>query len=160
MDNVLQEKPYNDSHSKNALRAWLQLLKCSKRMEQMTNSHLDKTFKSSLTRFDVLANLDAMDGETVSTTKLAKSLLASKGNITRLLDRMEEDQLITRKPNREDRRISDVFLADKGREEFQRMVNDHENWVDHVFSVLSNDEEKMLIETLGKLRRHLENTVV
>lgn len=148
--------PNDDSHSKNALRAWLNLLKCSKRMEQATNTHLDKTFKSSLTRFDVLANLDALNEETMSTTRLAKSLLASKGNITRLLDRMEEDELIHRKPNKEDRRISDVYMAPKGQESFNEMVNDHESWVDYVFGVLTLGEEKQLIEIISKLRHRLD----
>jgi len=151
---------HDDSHSKNALRAWLNLLKCSKRMEQATNSHLDKTFKSSLTRFDVLANLDAMADDTMSTTRLANSLLASKGNITRLLDRMEEDELIIRKPNKEDRRISDVYMASKGRLAFAEMADDHEAWVDTIFSALSLTEEKQLIDIIAKLRQRLEATEV
>lgn len=154
------EQAHDDSHSKNALRAWLSLLKCSKRMEQATNSHLDKTFKSSLTRFDVLANLDAMAEDTMSTTRLANSLLASKGNITRLLDRMEEDELIIRKPNKEDRRISDVYMASKGQLAFTEMAGDHEGWVDNIFSALSLDEEKQLIEIIGKLRQRLDATEV
>ena len=149
-------KKANDSHSKNALRAWLQLTKCAKRIESRVNSYFVRDHNSSLSRFDVLANLERMPGDTASTTQLAKLLLASKGNITRLLDRMEDDQLIERKPNKTDRRVSDIHLAADGLELFSRMASDHEKWTDDIFSVLINDEVKTLIELIGKLRGRLD----
>ena len=145
-----------DSHSKNALRAWLQLTKCAKRIERRVNSCLVRDHKSSLSRFDVLANLERASGDTTSTTQLAKLLLASKGNITRLLDRMEDDQLIERKPNKVDRRVSDIHLAGSGSELFARMATDHEKWADDIFNVLTNDEIKTLIGLIGKLRSRLD----
>ncbi|WIO73908.1 MarR family transcriptional regulator [Porticoccaceae bacterium LTM1] len=144
-----------DSHSKNALRAWLQLTKCAKRIEGRMNGNFVRTYNSSLPRFDVLANLERMPGDKASTTQLAKMLLASKGNITRLLDRMEDDQLIERKPNKVDRRVSDIHLADDGAQLFARMAADHEKWTDDIFSALSNEEVKTLIELIGKLRNRM-----
>lgn len=149
-------KPAGDSHSKNALRAWLQLTKCAKRIEGRVNSRFISEYNSSLSRFDVLANLERMPGHAASTTQLARMLLASKGNISRLLDRMEEDQLIYRKPNASDRRVSDVHLAEKGAERFARMAEDHENWTDEIFAALSNDEVKSLVELMEKLRNRLD----
>lgn len=149
----------SDSHSKNALRAWLQLLKCSKRMEQLTNGKFDTNYNSSLTRFDVLANLDLVPEHSVSTIQLAKMLIASKGNITRLLDRMEDDQLVSRKPNQNDRRVSDILLTLKGEVLFEQMADDHEIWVDDIFSILTNQETKQLINILNKLRSRLDETL-
>ena len=145
-----------DSHSKNALRAWLQLTKCAKRIEGRVNSRFVSDHDSSLSRFDVLANLERMPGHTASTTQLARMLLASKGNITRLLDRMEDDRLIYRKPNQADRRVSDVHMDRKGSEMFARMANDHEMWTDEIFGALTNNEVKTLIKLMGKLRGRLD----
>ena len=145
-----------DSHSKNALRAWLQLTKCAKRIEGRINSYFVRDHSSSLSRFDVLANLERMPNDTASTTQLAKMLLASKGNITRLLDRMEDDGLIERRPNQVDRRVSDIHLADKGSELFSSMAADHEQWTDDIFRVLTNDEVKTLIQLIGKLRLRMD----
>ncbi|MDM3870485.1 MarR family transcriptional regulator [Porticoccus sp. W117] len=147
---------FADTHSKNALRAWLQLTKCAKGIEGRVNSCFVNDHNSSLSRFDVLANLDRMPEGRASTSQLAKMLLASKGNITRLLDRMEGDGLIERKPSEVDRRVSDIHLADKGKQLFAAMAADHERWADDIFGALSNDEIKTLIELIGKLRGRLD----
>jgi len=148
--------PIDDGHSKNALRSWLQLLKFSKRMEQRSNSRFVSDFNSSLSRFDVLANLHLAPGHHVSTTQLARMLLASKGNITRLLDRMENDGLIRRQINSQDKRVSEVFFTKAGRNLFEEMAAQHEHWTSEVFKVLSNQELKQLIDLVIKLRSRMD----
>jgi DNA-binding MarR family transcriptional regulator len=145
-----------DSRSKRSLRAWLQLIKCSKRVEQEMSGRLREHYQSSLSRFDVLAHLFEAGEQGLSTTQLANRLLASKGNITRLLDRMAEDELIRRQPNPTDRRISDVFLSKKGAEAFSRMAPAHQIWSDEVFDVLSDAEKETLIALLSRVRQRLE----
>ena len=142
--------------SKQSLRAWLQMLKCAKRVEQEMAARFRVNHGSSMSRFDVLAHLYEADGTGLSTTQLANKLLASRGNITRLLDRMEEDGLIERRPNRHDRRISDIHLADAGRRMFARMAPAHEGWSDELFSVLREDEKEELIALVQRIRHRLE----
>jgi len=143
--------------SKNSLRAWLQLIKCSKRIEQEMSSRFRQNYHSSLSRFDVLAHLYEAGKRGLSTTQLARRLLASKGNITRLLDRMEEDGLIRRQPNPSDRRISDIYLSKAGSESFARMAPEHERWSDEIFKALEETEKEALIELLVRIRQRLEN---
>ena len=100
--------------SKQALRAWVQLLKTAKRIESEVAGHFANEHNTSLSRFDVLANLERSPGHATGTSQLSKMLLASRGNITRLLDRMENDALIRREPHPGDRRISDVRMTDAG----------------------------------------------
>ena len=152
--NNQSKKP--DSHSKNALRCALQLLKSAKRFEQMITGQLQYHHDSSLSRFDVLANLELTPNHVVSTKELAELLIASKGNITRLLDRMEADGLIQRMPNNNDRRISDIYLTERGLSSFKEMAVSHEKWVDGIFNVLSNKETKDLISLLSKIRSRTE----
>ncbi|HUS23827.1 MAG TPA: MarR family transcriptional regulator [Candidatus Binatia bacterium] len=145
-----------DAHSKNALRAWIQLTKCAKRIEGQINGHFVGEHESSLSRFDVLANLARMPGRAASPTELSRMLLASKGNITRLLDRMEDDGLIRRTPHASDRRVSNVHMTRAGAALFARLVRDHEDWTNSIFSPLDNGELKQLIGLLGKLRLRVE----
>ena len=145
-----------DTHSKNALRAELQLLKCARRLEQLSAGRLRADYGSSLARFDVLANLDLAPDHCISTTQLSRLLIASKGNITRLLDRMEADGLIYRRPNGRDRRISDVYLASKGAEQFRQMAVAHEQWMDDIFSALDDAETRELVTLLGKVRERID----
>ena len=144
-----------DSDSKNSLRAWLYLLKCAKRLEQEMSDRFREEFSSSLSRFDVLAHLDLAGDRGLSTSQLAGRLLASKGNITRLLDRMVQDGLITRRPDESDRRISNVSLSEKGAALFSRMAPAHEIWSHEILGSLGSDEKLDLVRLLRQLRDEL-----
>jgi len=145
-----------DTHSKNALRAWIQLTKCAKRIEGHVNRRFAESHGTSLSRFDVLANLERCEGHAAGATELSRLLLASQGNITRLLDRMEQDRLVRRRPGAQDKRVSEVQMTRAGEGLFERLAQDHEAWTDTMFGALTNDELKQLIGLLGKLRGRLE----
>jgi DNA-binding MarR family transcriptional regulator len=149
-----------DTHSKNALRAWIQLTKCAKRIEGHVNRRFADAHGTSLSRFDVLANLERCAGHAAGVTELSRMLLASQGNITRLLDRMEQDRLVRRRPDPRDGRVSQVQTTRAGEALFARLARDHEGWTDSVFGLLSNDELEQLIGLLGKLRRRLDGAAL
>ena len=144
-----------DTHSKNALRAWIRLTKCAKRIEAHVNRRFAEAHGTSLSRFDVLANLERCAGHAASTTELSRLLLASQGNITRLLDRMEQDRLVRRRPGAKDRRVSEVQMTRAGEALFARLARDHEAWTDGLFAGLGNEELKQLTGLLGKVRARL-----
>lgn len=144
-----------DTHGKNALRAWIQLTKCAKRIEGHVNRRFADAHGTSLSRFDVLANLERCERHAAGATELSRMLLASQGNITRLLDRMEQDKLIRRRPSPDDRRVSEVQMTRAGEALFERLAQDHEAWTDGMFVSLDNDELKQLIGLLAKLRNRL-----
>lgn len=141
-----------DTHAKNALRAWIQLTKCAKRIEAHVNRRFAEAHGTSLARFDVLANLERCAGHAASTTELSRLLLASQGNITRLLDRMQDDGLVRRRPSPRDGRVSEVQMTRAGEALFARLARDHEAWTDDLFGPLDNGELKRLTGLLGKLR--------
>ncbi|MCC5812559.1 MAG: MarR family transcriptional regulator [Ectothiorhodospiraceae bacterium] len=138
--------------SKQALRAWLHLLKCSKRVEQVMNDHFRTGYDCSLSRFDVLAQLDHAGPGGLSTKALAQRLVASKGNITRLIDRMESDGLLRRTPCKQDRRVSHIDMTNSGEAVFQAMAGDHETWASQLFDELSDDELETLVRLLDRVR--------
>ncbi len=142
-------------HSKNALRAWLMLLKTCNEMQRFTNSRLQTGFQTSLSRFDVLANLDQAGG-TLSIGNLADRLIASSGNISRLLDRMIDDGLIERRTNPQDRRVNDISMTARGRRLFRRMASNHEQWVDSIFSSINNEDIVELLRHLSSVRGNIE----
>ena len=144
-----------DTHGKNALRAWIQLTKCAKRIEAHVNRRFAEAHGTSLARFDVLANLERCAGHAASTTELSRMLLASQGNITRLLDRMEHDRLVRRRPSARDGRVSEVQMTRAGEALFARLAADHESWTAGMFGALTNAELRQLIGLLGKLRERL-----
>jgi DNA-binding MarR family transcriptional regulator len=144
-----------DTHAKNALRAWIQLTKVAKRIEGHVNRRFAEAHDTSLARFDVLANLERCEGHAAGATELSRMLLASQGNITRLLDRMEHDKLVRRRPDPHDRRVSQVQMTRAGEALFARLAADHEAWTNALFEDLGNEELKELVAWLGKLRARL-----
>ena len=148
----------SEIHSKNALRAWIQLIKTAKRVEGRMNSHFVTEHHSSMTRFDVLANLARCENYTTTTSRLSSMLLASKGNITRLLDRMVSDGLIQRENNPDDKRVSVVKMLPAGETLFNALATDHESWIDDLFVTFSNDELTQLSAMLETLRERLDET--
>lgn len=145
-----------DTRSKNALRAWIQLTKCAKRIEAHVNRRFADAHGTSLSRFDVLANLERCPGHAAGATELSRMLLASQGNITRLLDRMEQDRLVRRRPSPRDGRVSEVQMTRAGEALFERLARDHEAWTGSVFAPLEDGELRQLVALLGKLRGRVE----
>jgi DNA-binding MarR family transcriptional regulator len=151
-----ERRAAGDTHSKNALRAWIQLTKCAKRVESHVNRRFAEAHGTSLSRFDVLANLERCAGHAASMTELSRMLLASQGNITRLLDRMEQDKLVRRRPSASDGRVNHVQMTRAGEVLFARLARDHETWTAAMFADLSNEELKQLTRLLGRLRQRLQ----
>ncbi|RUR34173.1 MarR family winged helix-turn-helix transcriptional regulator [Vreelandella nanhaiensis] len=84
------------------------------------------------------------DGITVG--MLSKRLLTDPGSLTPLLKRLEADQLLVRQRSRQDERIVELFLTDKGhalREQAR-----------HIPSCIINASEKS-VETLTQLKDDL-----
>ena len=142
---------------KQSLRAWVHLLKTAKRIESEVAARFANGHNTSLARFDVLANLERSPGYATGTSELSKMLLASRGNITRLLDRMEGDRLIHRETHPDDRRVSRVRMTAAGETLFGRLAPEHEGWSHEIFDVLSEAELNNLIATLRKLRLRLDS---
>jgi MarR family 2-MHQ and catechol resistance regulon transcriptional repressor len=145
-------------HSKQSLRAWLHLIKCSKQVEQAISDLFRNGYSSSLSRFDVLAHLDHVGATGITTSVLGQRLLASKGNISRLLDRMEADGLIARRSCPNDRRVSHVVMTDKGGALFRQMAQDHEAWAEEIFAGLSGEELEQLVALLDRVRKRVDGT--
>ena len=73
-----------------------------------------------------------------------------------VIDRMEGDGLVMRRPNPDDRRSFVVRLTKKGRAIFEKMAIDHGHWVRDGFAGLTAAELKSLQSSMIQLRKHLE----
>ena len=122
-----------------------------KRLEQDLGEH-----GLSLAEFDVLIHLYEAERGRLSLQGLIEAMVLggslSRSGVTRLLDRMERDGLVTRELNRGDRRRFDVEIADKGRALFRRVWPGRERGiVKHFVSLMSKGEIIRLHRTLTKL---------
>ena len=79
------------------LRIWLRLLTCMNMTEGMIRARLHAQFATTLPRFDVLAALDAAGAE-LTMGALSARLMVTSGNVTGLINAMEQDGLVVAAP--------------------------------------------------------------
>ena len=82
---------------------------------------------------------------------ICKSLGVDGGAVTRMLDRLEKKELITRSPDPNDRRSLLIAVTDKGREVIDRAMPLAVNAQKELVSALTDDEIQQLKVTLRKI---------
>ncbi|MDP9223774.1 MAG: MarR family transcriptional regulator [Actinomycetota bacterium] len=87
----------------------------------------------------------------MSPTTLYGAVILSSGGMTKRLDRLEDAGLVERLPDPDDRRGRLVALTSNGLELVDRAVSDHLANEQHLLSVLSTSERRVLSDLLRKL---------
>jgi DNA-binding MarR family transcriptional regulator len=108
---------------------------------------------ATMPRFDLLANLEREDGQTLAA--LSRRMLVTAGNLTGLVDRAERDGVVQRRADPRDRRLSRVFLTAKGRALITEVLPLHATHVGELVAALDPAERRELRRLLGKLRDSL-----
>lgn len=152
MTNPLKANP----DAKLSLGVWLRLMKCARTMQRGMEGQFRKDYRQSMSRFDVLSQLDRGPEKWLSIGELASRLLASNGNITGLLDRMLDEGLVARRPSPEDRRSFQISITPKGKKLFDRMATDHAEWTHDILGELPGSDRRQLEDLLDRLRTVIE----
>jgi DNA-binding MarR family transcriptional regulator len=132
----------------NDVSLWVRLLESHNLMLGEIRRRLGDS--ATLPRFDLLANLERDDGQTLAA--LSRRMLVTAGNLTGLVDRAERDGVVSRKSDPSDRRVSRVFLTPKGRALIQSLLPMHAGHVTELLAPLEPGERRELRRLLGKLR--------
>ena len=136
--------------SKRRLKMWIRLLGVTRAAENHLREHLRLGHATTLPRFDVMAALwRRREGVTMS--ELSRMLLVSNGNATTVVDRLEKDGFVARRPSQSDRRTVFVALTDAGLAEFEGLAAGHEAEVAKLFSGLSEADLDTLTEILKRM---------
>jgi DNA-binding MarR family transcriptional regulator len=142
----------DDHHD--SLRLWLRLLTCTSLIENQVRKSLATQFKTTLPRFDLMAQLErAPDG--LQMGELSRRMLVTGGNVTGIVDQLERAGLIARTADPADRRAYRVKLTKEGRRTFGKMASEHESWIIKLFEGIGVREQRVLNESLLRLRTHL-----
>ena len=134
------------------LRIWLRLLTCTHLIERRVRKNLRDNFDTTLPRFDVLAQIDRVpDGQPMR--ELSSRLMVTNGNITPLVDRLVDDNLIKRDPSTEDRRVQHVSLTSEGQKVLDKMIPAHSSWVNNLMADIDRESALDLYKLLGELKK-------
>jgi DNA-binding MarR family transcriptional regulator len=90
-------------------------------------------------------------GESLPLGQLAERLSCVKSNITQLVDRLESDGLVTRKPDQRDRRTKLAVLTAAGRKACKEGVRIQQAAERDLLATLSREETRKLAALLGKV---------
>jgi DNA-binding MarR family transcriptional regulator len=148
MDTRLTE----DHHE--SLRLWLRLLTCTHLVETHVRRALAKEFKTTLPRFDLMAQLERAP-QGLQMGELSRRMLVTGGNVTGIADQLERSGLIVRTEDPADRRAYLVKLTKEGRRLFAQMAAEHETWIVKLFAGIPKREQRALTESLTRLRGQL-----
>ena len=150
---VSMDTRLTDDHHE-SLRLWLRLLTCTHLVETHVRKALAKEFKTTLPRFDLMAQLErAPHG--LQMGELSRRMLVTGGNVTGIVDQLERGGLIVRTEDPADRRAYLVKLTKEGRRLFGQMAAEHEGWIVKLFSGIPKREQRALHESLSRLRGQL-----
>ena len=131
------------------LRLWLRILTIHKLINNEVRRRLREKFGMSLSRFDLLAQLDGRSAG-MRMGELSKRLMVTTGNITGLVDELVGEGLVERLPDPTNRRASLAAMTAKGRKLFSAAAKANETWIADMFAGLSAPEKAALFDMLGR----------
>jgi DNA-binding MarR family transcriptional regulator len=88
-------------------------------------------------------------------SSISDELGVTKRNVTALVDALEEEGLVRRRPHPTDRRATVIELTEQGLETTESMYEGHRAAVSELFADLSEEDRRELIRLLGLLREAL-----
>ena len=130
------------------VRTWVQLVRTLTRMERRLERALE-LHGLSIPQLDILATLGFEQG--ITQQELAERLLVTKGNICGMIDRMEANGWVERRPDREDRRVNRLFLTRRGTTLLAQAMPGQQALAKEVFRALAPAEIQTLYQLLDRL---------
>lgn len=137
-----------DSAEVSALNVFINLFRAADTIQAQFGRRLKKD-RLTGPQFGVLETLYHLGA--LEQHLLAKKLLVSRGNITFIVDKLEQMKLVMRVAGKEDRRCNTVILTELGKELIARIFPDYAAFISHLMGVLDNEEQKVLANLLKKL---------
>jgi DNA-binding MarR family transcriptional regulator len=90
-------------------------------------------------------------------SRISAELRVTRRNVTALVDGLEEEGLVRRRPHPSDRRATVIELTGKGRRTVDAMYGEHREAVAELFGDLSTEDQRELLRLLGLLGEALRS---
>lgn len=128
------------------------LQRVSRHLGELTLEDL-KRFGMTMPRWLVLSQLAVRDGQSIG--ELSKATVIKQSSLTRVVDQMERDTHVERRPSEGDHRIVEVWLTEQGRATYDEVVPLAVQRVHQALDGLRDTD----VETLTNLLERLLNNV-
>jgi DNA-binding MarR family transcriptional regulator len=132
-----------------SVRVWLRLIRLEARMQAAVGEKV-RAIGVSIPQCDVLTTLTEQEG--VSQQELAKRLYVTKGNISGLIDRLQEAGYVERRSTASDRRQHAIYLTKAGRQMAEKAIAVQNRWVASTLGRMADPDLDALETQLIALR--------
>src|ERR1039457_1860783 len=133
--------------SEGELRAWRGLLRAHACLAKRLDTELEQAHGLPMTSYEVLHHLEDSSGGRMRMCDLAEQAQLSRSGLTRLVDRLEREELLERCSCEHDARGSYACLIETGRERLEEAHGTHLAVVrEHFFSRFSESELTLLAD--------------
>ncbi len=124
------------------------------------SSRLDEILqkeKLNISKFNILMIIKHTGGyEGIQQNEISKRLLVTASNITKLLDKLEKDGLITRNSKKDDRRVKLIRITDYGSNLLNQVWPEYKRTIEELISKFPSDKifavEQILLEWLTNIK--------
>jgi len=127
------------------LVAWRSFLTAHAALINQIEHELLKAGVVPLSWYDVLFALYDAPGQRLRMNELASAIVLSRSGLTRLVDRLEAEGLLTRERSASDRRGAFAVLTEKGLEAMRRAWPLYAKGIEEHFARFLSDEEARIL---------------
>ncbi|RKT05546.1 DNA-binding MarR family transcriptional regulator [Streptomyces sp. 3211.6] len=146
-----QIRRYGLDSDPQAVLVAVRLMAAGARLGQASEVHFSR-FGLSTGRYRLLADLEDSEGEK-SPSLLAASLGVSRATVSGLIDSLEKDGLVLRRPSAQDGRASVVVLTARGARKLRDLAPDHFRRLQAMVADLSVEERTVFLDLLSRVTR-------
>lgn len=132
----------------NTLNAFIKLMRASESVNARLNRNLADA-GLTVSQFGILEALLHLGPQ--NQKRLGEKLLKSGGNITLVIDNLEKNELVERKPDPNDRRAVIITLTPEGKKFIKKFFPKHLEKIVDEFAILTEKEKKDLANICKKL---------
>jgi MarR family transcriptional regulator, 2-MHQ and catechol-resistance regulon repressor len=118
-----------------------------------------RTFKQielTTTQYNFLRTLDAAESDNLTVTEVADKLLCTRGNVTRLVQRLGKSGLIRVGSDDRDQRLVRIFLTPEGKARLDQARQLHEASIEQRLAGLTPTQRQQLIDLTATAVQLLE----
>ena len=137
--------------------AWMGLIKSQQYLIEKVENELKANGLPPWSWYDVLLELDKAPEGSLRLNDLGRKILLNKYNVTRLIDRLETEGLVSRDACQMDGRGKFACITPEGRELRKKMWPIYFNVIkEHFLSQFNKQELDQFIECVEKIRTQFE----
>lgn len=117
----------------------------------LKNSEMLRPYRLTIQQYNVLRILRGQYPQAATVNLLIERMLDKSSNASRIVDKLCDKGLVTRKTSSGDRRCVDVMISQKGLDLLAKLDKDEKKWKE-MFSGISEKEAGKLNDLLDKFR--------